>query len=194
MTSYGVIGGLIGGMIALTFGAGLNKYLVNRHRKKLKQSPKHKSPAVFRPWIIALFVFLSGIGGVAMGIVFFFMFFQGERFAAFETIMVIFFFLCCILVSCWSGSLLCAKITISEERMVLEHAIKMSKEDGPIGMYNLGRHHLDVRWDDIRELRGDINFLKIILRNGETYVFPLGWCKTKAAALVTHHKKITPWK
>lgn len=57
----------------------------------------------------------------------------------------------------------------------------------------LGRHHLDVSWEEIRELRANVNFMKIILRNDECYMFPIGWCKEAARFAVEHHKKIKHW-
>lgn len=99
-----------------------------------------------------------------------------------------------LLIGCWSGSLLMAKITISNERLVLEHAIKMPIEEKHIQFWQLGRHHLDAKWEEIDEVIADSDWIRIHLNNGECYVFPIGWCKGNAKDEVASHKPIKPMR
>lgn len=99
------------------------------------------------------------------------------------------------LISCWTGSYLGGRITISKDRLIVDHAAKMPKENNKhIHFWQLGRHHIDVSWYEIRELRADINHMKIILHNDEVYSFPIGWCKDKARDEVARYKRIKPWE
>ena len=61
-------------------------------------------------------------------------------------------------------------------------------------LWQLGRYHLDVSWNEIHEIRADINWMRIHLCNGECYTFPIGWCKEKARVDVARHKPIKPWE
>ena len=202
MAAYGVIGGFIGGAIALAITPWLRKRVLEKEvkkeeakngTKKLKKDKNKQGEASFFP-VAAIFGFVVlGLGGVAVGFLFLFLMLS-EGFNLLSFSMCIFCICGGIVFGCWTGSFLCAKITISKERLIIEHASKMPIKDRHIHSYQLGRYHLDIRWEEIRELRADINWMKIILRNDECYTFPIGWCKEKARAAVARHKPIKPWE
>ena len=204
MAAYGVIGGFIGGAIALAITPWLRKRVLEKEvkkeeakngTKKSKKGKNNQGGVSYRPWGTALFLFLCAIGDVAFGFWFLWLTIFGDLgFNLLYSGILVFIILFGVIFGCWTGSFLCAKITISRERLVIEHASKMPIKDRHIHFYQLGRYHLDVRWEEIRELRADINWMKIILRNDECYTFPIGWCKEKARAAIARHKPIKPWE
>lgn len=192
MAAYGVIGGFIGGAIALAITPMLIKRAKKRYNKK-----EHKEPKSYRPWGVALFLFIGGLWGVSVG-PYVFVLTINSPFSYKWFILLglsLFITISGILTGCWSGSFLGARITIAKERLVIDYAAKMSNnEDAKIHLWQLGRHHLDLRWEKIRELRADRNFMQIVLYNDERYMFPIGWCKEDARFAVERHKKIKPWE
>ena len=61
MAAYGVIGGIIGGAIALAITPLLRKKLKKNNKKKDRKSQEPKS---YRPWGVALFLFLIAVGDI----------------------------------------------------------------------------------------------------------------------------------
>lgn len=190
MAAYGVIGGAIGGAIALAIMPFLRKRIKNSNKNKGKKNQEQKSYKPGAAW----FGFIVSTIIIAAGIFYFwYCLFECFNYIYFFTFLFAFCF--GIIFACWSGSYLGARITITKEGLIIDHAAKMSnKEKSKIQMTQLGRHHLDLRWEDIRELRADINHMKIILQNGDVYSFPIGWCKEEARAAIARHKKIKPWE
>lgn len=190
MAAYGVIGGIIGGAIALAITPLLRKKLKKNNKKKGK---KYQAPRSYRPWGVALFLFLIALGDIIF-VVYFFWWMISEGFnllyIAFSIIMTIIG----IIVGCWSGSFLGARITISKERLVIEHATKMPNRESKISLRHLGRYYIDVSWYDIKELRREQNFIQIVLHSGDCYMFPIGWCKDGAGDEIARYKRIKPWE
>ena len=187
MASYERIGGAIGGAIALALAPKFTEIARKRYNKK-----EHKEPESYYPGVaVFLFVCVACLFPVSIfGVIH--MFKDHNLLYLFVFLFLIF---CCIIVGCWSGSFLCARITISKERLIMEHAAKMSNKDQQeVKIMQLGRHHVDVRWEEIRELRANVSFMKIVLRNNECYMFPIGWCKDAATFAVERHKPIKPWE
>lgn len=187
MAAYGVIGGIIGGAIALA----ISPMLINRARKRYNKK-EHKEPVSYYPGV-TVFLFICSVCtfpfSILIGIVLF------EEFSILYFLAFLLSFFSSIIIGCWSGSFLRARITISKERLIIEHAAKMSNKDQQeVKVMQLGRHHLDVSWEEIRELRANVNFMKIILCNDECYMFPIGWCREAARFAVEHHKPIKPWE
>lgn len=207
MAAYGVIGGAIGGAIAVVLGGWISKRLLEKQEKRPKKK-KNSEPVSFRPGA-SWFFFLVGVGAALLGIYMLYYF----RFISFLYRIItgeieitvkliedsclfygagIFMVIAGLIWSRWTGSFLGARITISKERLVIEHAAKMPKGKIETGQY--GCHHIDVRWEEIRKLRSNINYMKVELNNGECYMFPIGWCREKARAAVRRNKQIKPWK
>ena len=202
MAAYGVIGGFIGAAIA----AVITPILIKRARKQYNKQ-EHKEPESYRPGV-SWFVFLIGVVGTVLGVFLIRWLITDVDFTKISNIrslsfisllyfilmviMPFFMFFFGILMGCWGGSFLGAQITVSKEKLVIEHAAKLPKINGSIDLWYLGKHHLDLRWEDIRELRGNRNFMKIILHNDECYMFPIGWCKDAAWFSVERYKKINP--
>ncbi len=187
MASYGVIGGLIGGAIALA----ISPMLINRARKRYNKK-EHKEPVSYYPGV-AVFLFICVVCLFPVSILGCIRMFKDHNLL--YLFVFLFLIFCCIIVGCWSGSFLCARITISKERLIIEHAAKMSNKDQhEVKVMQLGRHHVDVSWEEIRELRANVNFMKIILCNDECYMFPIGWCREAARFAVEHHKPINAWE
>ena len=208
MAAYGVIGGAIGGAIAVALGGWLSKRLLERQEKRQKKKKKDDVPVSFRPGA-SWFGFLVGVGGMLFGIfgLYYFKLFRalyliitGEVEITLKLIgaslmvygTLIFLTVFGILWSCWTGAFLGARITISKERLVIDHAVKLNKKYKHMHLWQFGCHHLDVRWEEIHELKANINQMNIILKNGECYMFPIGWCLEKARAAVRRHKQILP--
>ena len=190
MAAYGVIGGIIGGAIALAITPLLRKKLKKNNKKKGKKS---QAPKSYRPWGAALFLFLIALGDFIGGVLILW-WMTTEGFNLLYIACSIIITIIGIIFGCWSGSFLGARITISKERLVIEHATKMPNRESRISLRHLGRYHIDVSWYEIRELRADINHMKIILHNDEVYSFPIGWCKDKARDEVARYKRIKPWE
>jgi len=190
MAAYGVIGGFIGGAIAIVITPYIRKYLI---KKQKKRKWKEKDFFSYRPLIGALFLFLCMAGCFPLcysAVVILLADFNMLYFCAF--LLLIFSY---ITVGPWVVSFLGARIIISKERLVIDHAAKMSNKDQhDVKVMQLGRYHLDLRWEDISELRANINYMKIILHNDECYMFPIGWCKEEARAAIARHKQIKPWE
>ena len=206
MAAYGVIGGFIGAAIA----AVITPILIKRARKRYNKK-EHNDPESYRPGASWFGFLVLGVGGTACGI---FMIYwllttvdftkisnirylglDSMLFFVFSIIMPFFMFFLGILFACWTGSFIGAKITVSKERLVIDHAAKMPSDNhAHIHFWQFGRHHLDLRWDEIRELRADRNQMKLLLHNGEVYYFPIGWYKEGARFAVARHKKINPWE
>ena len=189
MAAYGVIGGIIGGAIALAITPLLRKKLKKNSKKKDKKS---QAPRSYRPGA-AWFGFIMAIGNLACGLLS--IWYSIDTYTYIYILSGLFGICFGILIGCWTGSYLCGRITISKDRLIVDHAAKMPKENNKhIHFWQLGRHHIDVSWYEIRELRADINHMKIILHNDEVYSFPIGWCKDKARDEVARYKRIKPWE
>ena len=195
MAAYGVIGGFIGGAISLA----ITPFLRKKFNKNKKKGKKSQEPTSYRPWGAALFLFLIGIGNIVFGIYFIWCIIYDYNYILYSNVIVlsilVFVIVCGIAIGCWSGSYLGARITISDERLIIEHAARMpNKLNGKIHLWQLGIHHLDLQWEKIKELRADINYMQIVLHNGDLYMFPIGWCKDAATFAVEHHKPIKAWE
>ena len=190
MAAYGVIGGIIGGAIALAITPLLRKKLKKNNKKKDKKSQEPKS---YRPWGAALFLFLLGLGGFIGGALTLW-WVTTESINFYYLFMSIYLIIIGIIVGCWSGSFLGARITISKERMVIDHAAKMPSRESKIQLRHIGRYHIDVSWYDIKELRREQNFMQIVLHSGDCYMFPIGWCKDGAGDEIARYKRIKPWE
>ena len=192
MAAYGVIGGIIGGAIALAITPLLRKKLKKNSKKKDKKS---QAPRSYRPGA-AWFGFLVAASAVFGGI--WCLWWMISTLMSINVVYLLFSFIMIsvgTLISCWTGSYLGGRITISKDRLIVDHAAKMPKENNKhIHLWQLGRHHIDVSWYEIRELRADINHMKIILHNDEVYSFPIGWCKDKARDEIARYKPIKPWE
>jgi hypothetical protein len=190
MAAYGVIGGIIGGAIALAITPLLRKKLKKNNKKKDKKS---QAPRSYRPGA-AWFGFIMAIGMIVSGL--YFLWYSLYNMMGYIYVSVTLFETCFgTLYGCWTGSYLGGRITISKDRLIVDHAAKMPKENNRhIHFWQLGRHHIDVSWYEIRELRADINHMKIILHNDEVYSFPIGWCKDKARDELARYKRIKPWE
>ena len=190
MAAYGVIGGIIGGAIALAITPLLRKKLKKNSKKKDKKSQEPKS---YRPWGAALFLFLIALGNIIF-VVYLFLWMTTEGFNLLYIACSIIITIMGIIFGCWSGSFLGARITISKERLVIEHATKMPNRESKISLRHLGRYHIDVSWYDIKELRREQNFMQIVLHSGDCYMFPIGWCKDGAGDEIARYKRIKPWE
>ena len=190
MAAYGVIGGIIGGAIALAITPLLRKKLKKNSKKKGKKS---QAPKSYRPWGAALFLFLMALGNFIGGvIIFWWMITEGFNLLYIACSIII--TINGIIVGCWSGSFLGARITISKERLVIEHATKMPNRESKISLRHLGRYHIDVSWYDIKELRRQQNFMQIVLHSGDCDMFPIGWCKDGAGDEIARYKRVKPWE
>ena len=110
MAAYGVIGGIIGGAIALAITPLLRKKLKKNNKKKDKKS---QAPRSYRPWGVALFLFLIALGDIIFVVyLFWWMITEGFNllYIAFSIIMTIIG----IIVGCWSGSFLGARMEKTE--------------------------------------------------------------------------------
>lgn len=190
MAAYGVIGGIIGGAIALAITPLLRKKLKKNSKKKGKKS---QAPKSYSPWGAALFLFLIALGNIIF-VVYLFLWMTTEGFNLLYIACSIIITIMGIIVGCWSGSFLGARITISKERLVIEHATKMPNRESKISLRHLGRYHIDVSWYDIKELRREQNFMQIVLHSGDCYMFPIGWCKDGAGDEIARYKRIKPWE
>lgn len=190
MAAYGVIGGIIGGAIALAITPLLRKKLKKNSKKKGKKS---QAPKSYRPWGGALYLFLLALGNIIF-VVYLFWWMITEGFNLLYIACSIIITIMGIIVGCWSGSFLGARITISKERLVIEHATKMPNRESKISLRHLGRYHIDVSWYDIKELRREQNFMQIVLHSGDCYMFPIGWCKDGAGDEIARYKRIKPWE
>ena len=190
MAAYGVIGGFIGGAIAIALTPLLRKRIKDNNKKKGKKNQEQKSYKPGAAW----FGFIVAIGAVASGVWVIWWMLNNYYSSNIMYLFSIFMLFGGILTGSWTGSYLGARITILKERLVIEHAARMAKENGHIHFWQLGRYHLDLHWEEIRELRADINHMKIILQNGDVYSFPIGWCKEEARLAIARHKKIKPWE
>lgn len=188
MVAYGIIGGAVGSAIAITFGAWLQKRIIKREKKK-KVS---QGVVSYRPWYVALFLFLVAIGDLIGGL-FIIWWIITDSFNFLFLICSIIVIIIGIILGCWSGSFLCARISISQERVIIDYAAKMPNRESKIHLRHQGRYHIDVCWNDIKELRRNQNFMQIVLYNGDCYMFPIGWCKEKAGATIARYKAIKPW-
>lgn len=190
MAAYGVIGGIIGGAIALALTPLLRKKLKKNSKKKDKKS---QAPRSYRPWGVALFLFLIALGDIIF-VVYLFGWMITEGFNLLYIACSIIITIIGIIFGCWSGSFLGARITISKERMVIDHAAKMPSRESKIQLRHIGRYHIDVSWYDIKELRREQNFMQIVLHSGDCYMFPIGWCKDGAGDEIARYKRIKPWE
>lgn len=190
MVAYGVIGGIIGGAIALAIMPFLRKKLKKNSKKKSK---KNQEPRSYRPCGVALFLFLIALGDFIGG-VFILWWMITESINIYYLFWSIILIIIGVIFGCWSGSFICARISISKERIVIDHATKMPNKESKIHLRHFGRYHIDVSWHDIKELRSNQNFMQIILHSGNCYMFPIGWCKDKARDEVIRYKQIKPWK
>lgn len=189
MAAYGVIGGIIGGAIALAITPLLRKKLKKNSKKKDKKSQEPKS---YRPGA-AWFGFIMAIGMIVSGL--YFLWYSLYNMMGYIYVSVTLFETCFgTLFGCWSGSFLGARITISKERLVIEHATKMPNRESKISLRHLGRYHIDVSWYDIKELRREQNFMQIVLHSGDCYMFPIGWCKDGAGDEIARYKHVKPWE
>lgn len=187
MAAYGVIGGAIGGAIAIALSAWLQKRIIKRGKKVPKGIES------YRPWGVALFLFLVALGDFIGGL-YIIWWIITNSFSILYLVGSIIVIVIGVILGCWSGSFLCARIRISNKRVVVDHATKMPNRESRIHLRHLGRYYLDVCWSDIKELRRNQNFMQIVLHNGECYMFPIGWCKEKAGAAVARYKPIKPWE
>ena len=192
MAAYEVIGGAIGGAIAIAITPFLRKRIKDSNKKKDKKNQEQKSYKPGATW----FGFICAIGSIVVGVFgIWWMINNDTLFNYLLLLFHLFMLLFGVLFGCWTGSYLGARITVLKEGLIIDHAAKMSnKEKSKIQMTQLGCHHLDLRWEEIRELRADINHMKIILQNGDVYSFPIGWCKEEARAAIARHKQIKPWE
>ena len=139
MAAYGVIGGVIGGTIAVVLGRWISKRLLERQEKSPKKE-KDNEPVSYRPGA-SWFFFLVGVGAALLGILslYYFKFFSflyriitGEVEITIKLITysclfygaIIFTLIAGIVWARWTGSFLGARITISKERLV---SVKPSK-------------------------------------------------------------------
>lgn len=189
MAAYGVIGGFIGGAIALAITPMLMKQARKQYNKK-----EHKEPETYRPGAALFFFLIFAIGDVGLAFLYIYWALSHE-FNIIYTAVYALILIIGMIFGCWTGSFLRGRITISKEQLEVDHAVKMSNKDQhEVKVMQLGLHHLELRWEDIRELRANRNFMKIILHNDECYMFPIGWCKEDARFAVERHKKIKPWE
>lgn len=148
----------------------------------------------YRPYA-SLFGFFVGLGSFTFSCYFWYGIAADKvYFNLFNLAVYLFTTLMGVLSACWTGSFIKARITISGERLIIDHAAKMPSKAKHIHLWQLGCYHIDLRWDEIKELRADINWMRIILLNGDCYTFPIGWCNDKARIDISHHKHILPWE
>lgn len=152
-------------------------------------NPLPKGMVQYRPLGIALFIFQVLFIGVLVFPYFVYLSLRYHHFLPFVFGLVL--FLVSGACSIWYASILKAKIIISPHRLVIEHAARL--ESGKVHVWNLGCYHLDLRWEEIKKLERDLNFLRIELHDGEEYIFPIGWCNKKAGIELTRHKQVKTW-
>lgn len=170
------------------------QYPNNNKSERLKQQKKYNDDAIsFRPLSSVIsFLLIFGVSGGACFVYFLLHYLESNDVVALGCSILLLF--CGIYCGCWAGSYLFAQITISKDRVIMEHAEKLhNKKYRVLNALHLGLYHVDVLWSEIHTIKLDKNLMLFILHNGERYLFPIGWCDHKAIHIIAQHKSIESW-
>ncbi len=147
-------------------------------------------PISFRPWNSSIiFLFFIAIATSLLGI-----FYLIYCYIHQETLLLVGALIITLIgiTNCgWIGLFLLGKIVVSNDKLIIEHAAKLSNnENAEVQIWQWGTRHIDVSWEDIVTIKSSSGFWKFVLRNGNVYAFPVGWCDKKFYIAIAQKKTI----
>lgn len=147
-----------------------------------------KEGVSFRPIGIPLFFFIIGFIFAGIGLLLIILgiidiraigiLFLGLPFALFGGLLL-----------AWAVSFLGDKITISKDNLSIQRVALLSGESAHL--WNIGKHHLELKWAEIKDFHVDNSYLIIETIYNKRYSYPIGWCSPKALVFISRQK--TEW-